>query len=431
MRKILLATSALVAFAGAAQAAESPITVNVGGYVDFRAAMFHESSDAVNMGNDGNGATYVSRRDHDFETEYRLNISAEGKAANGIEYGGLISLWNGADYTDTTSGNTGGTYGTRSSAFSGGGNRIHEDQAYVWMSGAWGKVLMGDEHGASDLFVYAPTVGEGQVDGTYTDFTDPTTLMTMRPSYIDNTENSTKLTYYTPKVGNANHKVQVGASYAPYLYDQGQYAVRYRNPDPAFMEAAYVDYVEGTVQYTGNWSPVNTVLSANIQTASSSSSGPGTAGANRLRDFTAWGIGAQAMYAGFTLGGSYVDAGRFGTAERIDVTALDQNKEQHVWSAGLKYENGPYALAVNGMLGEGYWNSFAQTGNVAISNRVNYVKDFSAIGFGATYTWFPGLTTAADAVFFDQQRDDTASAGTNLNRPNDGQVLMLSQKITF
>ena len=88
MRKILLATTALVAFAGAAQAAESPISVNVGGYVDFRAAQFHESDKSQ-------GTSIVSkRRSTDFETEYRLNISAEGKAANGIEYGGLVSLWN-------------------------------------------------------------------------------------------------------------------------------------------------------------------------------------------------------------------------------------------------------------------------------------------------------------------------------------------------
>ncbi|NTU76979.1 MAG: porin, partial [Alphaproteobacteria bacterium] len=386
MRKILLATSALVAFAGAAQAAESPIAVNVGGYVDFRAAQFTEASK--------NFATTTQRRDHDFETEYRLNISAEGKAANGIEYGGLISLWNGADYTDS---------------YTGGGNRVHEDQAYVWMSGAFGKAILGDDHGASDLFVFAPTVGEGQIDGSYTDFTDPGTLWALQPAFFNETENSTKITYYTPKVGNANHKVQAGVSFAPNFNDQGQNVVKYRTDNTS---ARYQDNIEGTLQYTGNFSPVTTVVSALIATGAPTGADPASASERRLRAYTGWGLGAQASYAGFTLGGSYVDAGRLGTFE--DTLAAGeygrQNKQQDVWTLGLKYEFDKVALAVNGMRGQGYNNSFSIAGhNVDTStDRSNYVKDFSAIGLGATYTWFPGLTTAADAVFFDQTRDDFA-----------------------
>ncbi len=418
MRKILLTTSALVAFAGAAQAAGSPITVTVGGYVDFRAAMFHESQSEVNKGIIPDTTdTHTGRRSHDFETEFRLNIAAEGKAANGIEYGGLISLWNGSDYTDS---------------FQGGGNRVHMDQGYVWMSGAWGKLLLGDEHGASDLFVYAPTVGQGQIDGTYTDFTDPTTLMKLQPSFIDNTENSTKITYYTPKVGNANHKLQLGASYAPNFYDQGQNVVKYRDVNFGSYDALYVDYVEATAQYTGNFGAINTVVSANVQTASPRAAGV-VAGDTRLRSFTAWGLGAQASYAGFTLGGSYVDAGRYRTVTEADTLDTSQNKKQSVWTAGLKYENGPYAVAVNGLRGQGYNNYFAQASTFpgATGNNLLYVRDFSAIGLGATYTWFPGLTTAADAVFFDQQRNDTRNAAGKFDRANNGHVLMLSQKITF
>lgn len=105
-----------------------------------------------------------------------------------------------------------------------GTESIAMDQAYVWMSGAFGKVLMGDEHGASDLFVYAPTVGQGQVDGTYTDFTD--SLTRVQPTFVDATENNTKVTYYTPKVGNKDHKVQLGVSYAPGLNTGSDVATR-------------------------------------------------------------------------------------------------------------------------------------------------------------------------------------------------------------
>ena len=414
MRKLLLATSALVAFAGAAQAAESPITVNVGGYVDFRAGQFHESTNNTTGG--------LTRRDYDFETEYRLNIAAEGKAANGMEYGGLISLWNGAEYNDAAG------------SFTGGSNTVREDQAYVWMSGAWGKAVLGDDHGASDLFVYAPTVGEGQIDGTYTDFTDPATLTVFQASYIDNTENSTKVTYYTPKVGNENNKVQLGASFTPSFYGNGQLVNKYKTSTAGVTSttgtSAYQDYVEATAQYTGNFAPVATVLSATMSTgARNGESASGTAAS--LRDFTSWGLGGQFMFAGFTFGGSYVDAGRYGTVE-------GQNKAQDSFTIGAKYEFDKVALAINGLEGRGYNNGFRVNGNglggaaftgLNSTDHTNYVKDFKALGLGATYTWFPGLTTAADAVMFRQNRAD--NIGGVAADKDDGHVVMITQKITF
>ncbi len=402
MRKILLATTALVAFAGAAQAAESPIQVTVGGSVDFRAALFHEAEKPA-----ADGAIALERRHGDFNTEYGLNIAAEGKAAGGIEYGAMIKLDNSAALGETSP-----------------ADQIKMDQAYVWMSGAFGKVLMGDEHGASDLFVMAPTVGEGQIDGSYTYFTDMTTLAQFQPVYIDALESNTKFTYYTPKVGNANHKVQLGVSYAPSNDSEGNNVDLYRA-----NVTGYRDVIETAIQYTGNFSPVNVVVTPMM------AFGEGESNSNDFRDFTVWGLGAQAMYAGFTLGGSYVDAGHMGTTK-----AANETKDQNVWTIGLKYEFDKVALATNYMRGKGYYDlvdgSTTITENVTIdgtaatatttSNTIGttYVDRFSALGFGATYTWFPGLTTAADAVFFDQNREDNA-------RNNIGHVLMLSQKMAF
>ncbi len=91
MRKILLATTALigVAFAGAAQAAApaSPISLNVGGYNDFVAGMGHG-------GINTQGSSAVNK---DFEDEFKIAFDALGKASNGMEYGANISLWNGAE----------------------------------------------------------------------------------------------------------------------------------------------------------------------------------------------------------------------------------------------------------------------------------------------------------------------------------------------
>lgn len=299
-----------------------------------------------------------------------MSIAAQGKAANGIEYGSLITMDNDKVPANSSPATT--------------------KKAYVWMSGAFGKVLMGDEQGASDLFIIAPTVGEAQIDGDYTDFV--TSAAGLDTIIMDSTEKNTKITYYTPKVGNAKHKVQLGVSYAPNVSVTN---ARGYDVDLNPNDGDYRNGIEAALSYTGAFAPVNVAVTPMIATANGSAFG--TTGF-RSRDFIAAGVGAQAEYAGFTLGGSYMDVGNYGTVKgQGDV-------DQDVWTLGLSYSFDKVAVAANYM--------DAETADV---------EGYRAIGLGATYTWFPGLTTNADAVFFGE--DNTVD--------NKGHVLMLSQKMSF
>lgn len=442
MRKILLATTALVGVAigtaGVAHAAApaSPITVNVGGYVDFIAGFSHESQGALDSVSSvpfdafgSESAIDISegqRISHDFETEFKLNIDAMGKAANGIQYGANIGLWNGPEVGNL---------------WTGGGNTVELNSAYVWLSGAFGKALFGDEHGASDLFVYAPTVGEGQVDGRYMDFVSPFTLARVQASGIDNTEHSTKITYYTPKVGNDDHKVQLGVSYAPQMYDYGSDVTKTNTPSASFLlssnlwngvNSPYQDVIEGALQYTGNFHPVSVTASAQIITGSAQNTNSGTnpglflfapaasgivsAENTKFQDFTAWGLGAQVAWNGWTFGGSYNDLGSYGAVH-------GQNRNQEVWSLGGKYEMDKVTVGVSWLNAEGYNNLLAGATTAATTNGTNYVQGFNAYGAGATYNWFPGLTSAIDGILFTQS--------ANQAQHNDGYVVLLSQKLTF
>lgn len=410
MRKILLATTAFaaVAFAGAAHAAPtSPISLNVGGYTDFVAGFFHEAN-----GTSANGA----RASHDFETEAKLNFDATGKAANGVEYGANVGLWNGSE--------AGNLWGN-------GGTSFVLNSGYVWMSGAFGKALFGDEHGASDLFVYAPTVGEGQIDGRYTDFIDHHTLAFFQASGIDNTEHSTKITYYTPKVGNENNKVQLGVSFIPTLYDYGQSTNLYKNGAGTSKISPYVDVIKAALQYTGKFGKVDVTGSAQLITGShsdaqntvlfgGSNSGNGvfTGGvAGTARDFTAYGFGTQVGYNGWTVGGSYTDLGHYNEV-------ASQGRTQQTYSGGVKYEFDKVAVAANYLGGQGYANYLQTTAGTSPTAANAYVGSFNSYGAGAAYTWFPGLTSNIDGVFFGQKTNAVADH-------NDGYVLVLSQKLAF
>lgn len=408
MRKVLLATTALVgvALAGAAHAAStSPITLNVGGYDDFVAGRFHESQ----------GTSGTTRAHGDFENEYKINFDALGKASNGIEYGANVSLWNGPEVGNL---------------WTGGGNSVEVNSAYVWLSGAFGKVLMGDEHGASDLQVYAPTVGEGQVDGRFQDFTSPTTLARVYAAGIDNTEHSTKITYYTPKVGNDMGKVQLGVSYAPSMYDYGSNVVKYNTLAAGTNNGApspYKNDIKAAAEFWGNWHPVTLAASANLQTANAGGTGSAVpamfgsapAAGNGFQDFTSWGLGAQlglTQLPGFTLGGSYQDLGRYGTTHA-------QNKAQDVYTVGAKYEFDKVGVGVSYLTSSQYDNLLTGGTAAGVANS-NYVSSYNAWGLGATYTWFPGLTTSGDAVMFQQ-------GVTNQSDTNNGYVLLVSQRLAF
>ncbi len=377
MRKFLLATTALVAFAGAAQAAESPIQVTLGGSVDFRAALMNESTKDV-------ASTSKSRRG-DFQTEYQITIAAEGKTNNGIEYGALVNLDNDPDRNTTQA--------------------AVMDMAYIWMSGSFGKVLMGDEHGASNLAVYAPTIGEDQIDGSYMDFTTASRLADIEPLYVDAAENATKVTFFTPRVGNENHKLQLGVSFAPNdtTVSNARQGSTVTNYDAA---NGYKNVIEATAQYTGQFDAVSVVASPILIVADGQ--GAKTVANSATRDYTLWGFGTQAAYAGFTVGASYVDAGHANTA-------MGQDRYQGVWTYGLKYEFDKIEVAVNYLTGKGYYT---------LGGARRYVDSYEAFGLGATYTWFPGMRSAADAVLYNQNRADT---GHN----NIGHVLMLSQKMSF
>lgn len=383
MRKILLATSAMIVAAGAAQA--NDLKLEMSGYADFRAGFFDESLATVAA-----GPVAADRTSHDFETEVKVVVDAIGKGAGDFEYGARISLWNGANNKD---------------GFNGGEDGFKTHDAYVYMGSNWGRVILGDHTGASDLFVYAPFVGQGQVDGSFSDFTSNQTLAPFFPAYIDNEEVSTKVTYYTPVVSG----FQVGASYLPQMYDYGQNAVKYYNPalNPTGAvgiangaEHPYNNIFEVGAQYQGSFQNVNATLSGLVTTGDAEVEfGP------NYQDFTAWALGAQFGYAGFTVGGSYYDAGDF-------MALVGQNQDQNVWSVGATYEFGKAGVGVSYVDGQGY------------TPGLGYIDGYTAVGIGGEYNWMPGLVTAADVVFFDQ---DATIAANN----NDGQVFLLSQRVNF
>jgi hypothetical protein len=243
MKKFLLASTALVgAFslidqAGAQQlTTDSPFTVRIDGFMNFRGGFVSESnktSVAAPFGNAlRNAAAQTNGRADAFRTDTEIHITATGKADNGLVYGMYVEIE--ADPAlntlTTASTNIGGGSGvtTQTTIATSGQNYI--DEANIFLQGSWGRVELGDQDGAGDqLFFGAPyDWGPAYGDGSGADgdllfrwangvgITNPTSNITGTPLYSWNLKaldsgDSTKITYLSPVISG----FRAGISFVP------------------------------------------------------------------------------------------------------------------------------------------------------------------------------------------------------------------------
>jgi outer membrane protein OmpU len=379
MRKILLATTALAAFAGFSSAANAQITVTLGGYTEFFGAIYDNN--------------LVNGTEREFQVEAEIVVKADGKADNGLLYGTKIELQ---------------TTGTGANGVS--NNAETTDEASVYIAGFWGRVELGDFDGASDtLAIYAPLVGVEGIDGDYADFITNTGVvngvsveMGRQPwgAIIKNPDSSdaTKVMYLTPRFAG----FQAGFSYTPENGDEGQSVVGTKN------SVGYSDFLEYGINYTGNFDGLTVAASA----TGTSGNGKGTTNTTALKDFSAWQVGAQVGYAGFKLGGGYVDAENFNVPTRTD------SGDQHAWHAGASYTTGPIAVGLTYADAEGYKRAPG-----------TYADQYQVYGVSGAYTLAPGLLLQSDLMFVDEELK--ANAATTVKRDTDEYVWLISTRVNF
>jgi outer membrane protein OmpU len=338
--------------AGAATAApvygaQAQLTVTLGGFTTFRAATYDS---------DTPGAT-----SREFQNETEIHIRADGKADNGLLYGAKIEVEN--------DGPAGG---------------ISTDEASVYAGGAWGRMTLGDDDGAADeLFVYAPVVGNGQIDEDWFDFAGPGIDTDDLLSPTD-TSDATKVTYLSPVLGG----LQAGVSYTPQSDDEDQSVVGFKAVDPDADENLYKDLVEAGISYKREFAGVSLVL------AGAYVHGDAKEGST-AQDFDAWGVGTQIGWQGFKLGGAYNDNGD--SQIETDETGTKS------WNVGLAYEANDWGVA-------------AQYQKVEVTGR-----DINIYAVGAEYQIAQGLTFGPEVIFFD---DDDPDVG-------DGYVALATLNLEF
>ncbi len=252
------------------------------------------------------------------------------------------------------------------------------DEVWVYVQTAFGRLTIGLEDGAADSAgIYSPAVSDiNRIDDARAFvIQDP-----LQPSFaafepngahlrtdLNASGDALKVIYYSPRLIG----VQLSASYTPDLRrgldelfssstsvnrqeDIWEVGVNYQGSLSSFDVGFYAGYVAGSNGDPG--------ITAVLVTGNPSGT-PGTFSSNAFvpDDLEEWGAGAQIVYEGLKVGGSYRStniAGGAGLADdKVGGVAFScfiavkgcvlPNARTEIWGAGIEYETGPWSFGVN------------------------------------------------------------------------------------
>jgi outer membrane protein OmpU len=301
-------------------------------------------------------------RSLDFSNDTELNVLARARSEKyGFEYGGAIQFL--AD-TDET---------------------INTDTSWIFVSGGWGEVRLGDEDGVADnSSVGAQTIaaGTGGIDGDVVD------EIAVGVVYLTHTDTATKIRYYTPSFAGFS----VGVDYTPTLEEvdsgdlNGQFFAR---KDGLFaMQAKNV--FEGGLIYEDELAADVDLLASVVGVSGTLTNRGEEEFADDEDDFGdknwwGWQAGVSADVYGFRFAGSFADE-EVGELERT------------FYTLGIGYGD------------EDTFNTSVTYGQVIDSTGTPFDKPYNLV-FSADYALMPGLLLIGDVGLFDNDGTEPGYQG--------------------
>lgn len=394
MRKILLATSALVSLAAGVAFAEGP-SVMLGGSVDFQAGIVNQKRGYNIVGGSVSSALPTGgtkAHDFNFNNAAALYVKVQNKADYGMVYGAYAGI-------DTTAAHN------RNPA-------PKDHRTFIFMETNMGKMELGSNYGVdATMKVDATTIARatGGIGGNWNSFANVGTGMTTAYSNANvNTSNnyfhvnpnlyqtslqdagveeSRKITYYTPKWNG----MQFGVSYTR---DSGMLgstttAIGTEGTDAENIFTLGLSYGHQMGDMMFNLAVVGET---------------GSSEANTARDLRSFQFGGDFMYRGFAMAGSY------GSLGKSLITKASNTKRTYFWTLGASYVQGPIGTSITYMNSKSNGNKFR-----------NFV-------FGVDYALAPGLTPYAELAAFKLQPNRTIAPTVS---HNDGSVIVIGTEMVF
>ncbi|MCA1907008.1 MAG: porin [Magnetospirillum sp.] len=390
MKKILVASTALVAAgmitAGSATASEK-IKLGLGGYSKWWVVGAWQDDSfeaATSNGTVGQG----SASSVDVKGDNEIWFSGSTKLDNGLEVGINIELEAGGN-TDSA----------------GGGDQI--DKSYVYVSGGFGKVIVGTEsNGTVLMHTMAPdAAGNVGADGILTGglaIARPSNVTARVTTEIDTDAEADKITYVAPSF----YGFTVGGSYVPNAAEDNQNVFNQTNGQTT---SAAAEIYGVAAMYAG------TVAGVGVKASAGWVSYDLAQATSRSNEYS---FGTQLAYSGFTLGGSYRIVNQ-NAAGGVNSVTNDNTASGDAWDLGLMYETGPWAVGV-------YY--FRSTANGSITTRGE--DTFEVYQVSGKYNLGAGVDLLA-TIGHAEYDDESAKTTTADNNHNEGWAVMTGLSLQF
>lgn len=229
------------------------------------------------------------------------------------------------------------------------------------------------------------------------------------------TDYSRKITYFTPKIGNEAHKIQVGVSYIPDTSNAGHGGLKDNNLHTPIGASDYKfaikDGIAYGVVYEGKF---NEELSAKLSLVGERGKPIAFKKSDskksdlKFKDLSTYNIGGKIIYNQVSVSGSYMNYNKSLTNSTID----NRGKSTDIYSAGLKYDflNKKYAISLN------HFHS---------NNKKNKL-DASSLGFDYAIT--QGLKAYAQVTYYKAKGFDIKN---NIQDKSKGTVAIVGGKVSL
>ncbi|WP_297024826.1 porin [Thalassospira sp.] len=339
MKKILFATSAIVAVAaaGSAQASE-PIQLSVGGFMN----QWIGFADEDNTGAGG--------RKNAFQSNTEIHFTGSTTLDNGIEVGAVVEL-EGETSSDQI------------------------DEQYLYINGGFGRLELGKNDSAADsMQLAAPAVGPvGVNDGDLSIWVDSYLIDTSSRAGDQN-----RATYYTPSISG----FRAGVSFAD---DSGRNGSFDTDVISGSSIGGYHDDTAGDgdniasvgLEYSGDFNGVSLGVSA---------MGENWAEGNL------YGGGVNVGIANFTIGGSYSHTeDDYGRNERQSARVSDTDQ----FDLGVSYAMDAAAVSLT--------YGYADYGDGSTSGGRTGAGELNQVDLGLSYTLGAGIAWRSSVFWFDNE----------------------------
>jgi hypothetical protein len=398
MKKVLLATTALIAFGAVSANAAEPVKLAIGGYM----------IENIGVAKNDSGMNKVN---FDVQSDVNVNFVGSTKLDNGITVGVEVDTF-GSQRNDSRNGNSncGKAIGSGVvNTAAGSCDNSNTKRSFLTASGGFGALIVGEREDA--LYIIhnaAPDVGPtGLQDGSWFQWVAAPAnhrvyTATNTSRYDDRTN---KISYVTPSF----YGLAAGASYAPSisLGQSGHTTIPTNSDNANFVNSGIVNGTDfGGDVYGAGLAYTNTFGGVSIKADA------GAAQAN-IANLTLVQGGLQVGYAGFTVGGSILnrhvpnDAHANGLGNALTKTAAYAGQS---WDAGVSYTTGPYAVSL------GYFADRSKDDGVAgVIGNGRGADSTGVWSLAGAYTMGPGVAwkSSVSKVNYTDGNGGQSAAQTN------------------